>query len=114
MFLLCIFYDTVSDEGIDSATTEMNSSSLNGISIEDALSILSVRKPNQHQDRVSIGESMKQMGQSINLFGKALFDKEQDKEKMENEKRQVDRKERYQKVQNELHNMTEKELLHGK
>ena len=84
--------------------------SQNGIPLEDAISILTLRKPHQHTDCNCIGEGGKRMGQKIDLFG--TVPQEQEQGEMEIEKSRIDREERHKKVQNELNEMSEKELLH--
>ena len=87
------------------------SNSKNGIAIEDALSILSSRKPNQHPDCTSVSESAKYMGQTIDLFGKLSTDRGQGQDKPKLEKTWTDDKESHKRLQNELNDMSKRELL---
>lgn len=88
----------------------MNDSS-KGIAIEDALSILTLRKPHQHSDCNCIGDSAKHMGQTIDLLGTTSTANEQNDEEMKKETLQIKRAVRQKKVQNELNDMSERELL---
>lgn len=92
-----------------------NNSEGTGITIEDALSILSQRKPHLHADcnshaecnSQSISDSAKHMGQTIDLLEKSsVVDEEQEKEKM-----RIKGEERRRKLQKELNGMSESDLL---
>ncbi|CAJ1938324.1 unnamed protein product [Cylindrotheca closterium] len=83
----------------------MNSNS-QGIPIEDALSILSLRKPHHHADCNSIGDRAKHMGQTIDLLETTTTTAERG-----NEEIRIRDEERHKKVQNELNEMPESELL---